>query len=52
MKDKMGKVRTVSNQNKPTTERNKRRQSEPSKDYTHFLILAILTIGIITWKIN
>ena len=46
----MAQVNTKFNQNKPTTERNKRRSSEPEKDYTHFIILAILiilTIGII-----
>lgn len=46
----MAQVNSKSNQNKPITERNKRRSSEPSKDYTGRLILAIiiiLTIGII-----
>lgn len=37
----MGNVRTVSNQNKPLSDRNRRRKSEPFKDYTGRIILLI-----------
>ena len=43
----MGQVNSKFNQNKPTTERNKRRQSEPKKDYTGRLILAFFLIIVL-----